>query len=897
MDNNASTRKKIVPNQKLREARLQRGWTQKDVADQIGQPDPHTVGRWERGSHVPSLYYCRELCRIFEKSFEELGLGRPGASVDSSLTESGSAEASNNLPTFFTSFVGRRQEVFEASSLLMQSEVRLLTLSGTGGIGKTRLAIEVAVQVREQFVDGVCFVALAVLHDPAAVLPTIAATLGIEDSEGVSLEQQVKTVLRNKCLLLVLDNFEHVVGAASFLEELLASCPQVKVLVTSRHMLQLQAEHAFAVPPLALPGAGHPFAAEQLTQFAAIALFLQRVQSHVPTFKITESNAQAIAELCARLDGLPLAIELAAARIKLFSPQALLARLSQDWQILKSELRTVPERHRTLYYLIQWSYDLLDEQEQQLFRYLSIFVGGVAFDTIEAVFGTIIQPASTLLEMVASLLNKSLLQRIEQDNGEPRFVMLETIRSYALSCLQENGELEALGRAHAGYYLSLVEKATPSLKNSQQGVWLKKLELELENLRAALHWLIEHQEVEQALLFCEGFGKYCGLRGYWREEQRWLNEALKLPYQRQQQALRGRVLRRAGHLAYRLRELTEARALLEESVACSREMGDLHNLTGALSSLGWVLYRQHEQEQANQMLHECVEIASQSEDYWVLANALESLGRWMREQSKLDEAHALLEKSIAIARAHLDKESLARFLSTQVTLEVARGKMEQATALAQESFLLAQELGTRPLIALTLDRLGEVALYRGAYSQAKVYFEKRITIAEELGDTPTIASKTLTLADIALMEGDVSSAQRLLEEAHSLLPREDASNTALISCILGDLKRMEGEMTLARQFYQEGLQQCQHFGEKSQVSRCLSGLAQLLLDQGTCEDAAYLSGAAESHLRSRDFHLRQRLDLQHVKESACRQLGEENFTRMWQQGFNASLEHVLSSLV
>lgn len=746
MDKNDSTTKKVVPNQKLHTARLQRGWTQKDVADRINLPDTRTVGRWERGTSFPSPHYRRELVRIFGKSFEELGLLRREDALH--LEGSRDAQAFNNLPGAFTSFVGRRQEVQDVSSLLMQPEVRLLTLYGTGGIGKTRLAIEVAAQVREQFADGVCFVALAVLHDPVSVLPTIAVTLGIQDSQGVSLEQQMRDALHKKRLLLLLDNFEHVLGAASFLEELLAACPQVKVLVTSRALLQLQAEQSFAVPSLSLPPSGQPLVMERLMQYTAVALFRQRVQSYLPSFKITESNAQAVVDLCARLDGLPLAIELAAARIKLFSPQTLLDRLSQGQQILTSDFRDIPERHRTLYYLIQWSYDLLDEQEQWLFRHLSVFVGGASLPTIEAVFGTVIQSEATLLEAVTSLLNKSLLQRIEQENGEPRFMMLEIIRTYALACLQEQREMQERRRAHALHYLALVELAAPFLKSPQQVAWLQQLEQELDNLRAALRWLIEQQETELALRFCEGFGKFCGLRGYWREEQSWLNAALMLPQQTAHQGVRGNVLRRAGHLAYRFRDLTEARTLLEQSVACSRAVNDLQNLAGALSSLGWVLYRQQEIDAASQMLKACLAVAYQSENDWVLANSLESLGRWMHKQGQLDEAYTLLEQSVAIARAHLDGECLARFLTTLVKIDVAQEKREQAVEHAQESFALAQKLGNKPLIALTLNRLGEVALFQGSYAQAKGYFEERIVIAEELGDTPTIVNVKLKLAEL-----------------------------------------------------------------------------------------------------------------------------------------------------
>jgi predicted ATPase/transcriptional regulator with XRE-family HTH domain/Tfp pilus assembly protein PilF len=891
MDKNNSAEKKVAPNQKLYEARLHLGWTQKEVADKIGLPESRTVGRWEHGTSFPSPHYRRELSGIFGKSLEELGLLK--REDDIPLEGDSTVEPFNNLPAPFTSFVGRRQEVQDASTLLMQPDVRLLTLSGTGGIGKTRLAIEVAAQVREQFADGVCFVALEVLHDPASVLPIIAATLGIQDSQGVSLEQQVKTVLYKKHLLLLLDNFEHMLGAAPFLEALLAACPQVKVLVTSRALLQLQAEQSFVVPPLSLPTAGQPLVAERLTQYAAVALFKQRVQSYLPLFKITENNAHAIADLCVRLDGLPLAIELAAARIKLFSPQALLERLSQDQHILTNDFRDIPERHRTLYYLIQWSYDLLDEQEQWLFRHLSVFAGGVSLPTIEAVFGTIIQPASKLLETVTSLLNKSLLQRIEQDTGEPRFVMLGTIRTYALDCLQEQGETQERRRAHAMHYLALVERATPYLKSPQQVDWLQQLEQELANLRAALHWLIEQQETELALYFCEGFGKFCGLRGYWREEQSWLNAVLILPQQTAYQSIRGKVLRRAGHLAYRFRDLAEARTLLEQSVACSRAVNDLQNLTGALSSLGWVLYRQQERDAASQVLKACLEMAYLSEDDWVLANSLESLGRWMHAQGKLDDAQELLEQSVAIARARLDGECLARFLTTLVKVEVAQGKRERAMEHAQESFALAQKLGNKPLIALALDRLGEIALFQGDSTQAKDSFEERIAIAEELGDTPSIIEIKLKLADITLQEGDFKRTRPLVNEALELSSlQEDPSNVVIAHRILGDWHRLQGDVAQAKSCYQQGMQSYKGFGDKSQMMSCLIGFVQLLQDQGNFEDVASLSGAIESHLGSRDLCPKQ---LQQASDLARSQLGEEHFMERWQQGFSTSLEQVLAT--
>jgi predicted ATPase/transcriptional regulator with XRE-family HTH domain len=885
----------MVYNEKLREERLRRRWTQKEVADLINVPDSHTIGRWERGINVPSSHYCRELCRIFEKTLEELDLNE--YALKSPDEENPSSEIFNKLPANFTSFVGRRKEVDALCALLQNDAVRLLVLLGSGGIGKTRLSIEAAVQMHDYFTDGICYVSLAVLRDPAFVLPTIATALGIQENVSYSLEQQVKAFLRAKRVLLLLDNFEHIASAAPVIEELLLDCPYIKVLVTSRHVLQLGAEHTFTVPPLSLPDLTSLPSAEELMQYAAIALFVQRVQTYHSAFKITDDNASAIAELCVRLDGLPLAIELAAARIKLFSPQALLARFLQDQHILRSELLSIPERHRTLYYTIQWSYDLLNEQEQWLFRHLSVFVGGSSLETIEAFLtDTIPSSSSTIMEIVVSLLNKSLLQRIEQDHGEPRFVMLETLRTYALNCLQKKGELEEHRHAYALHYLALVEQAAPFLKKAQQAIWLAKMDRELDNLRNALQWFIERKETDLALRFAEAFGKICGLRGYWHEEQRLLNAALQLP-STQEQEIRGKVLRRAGHLAYRLRDLAQARTLLEQSVACSRKVGDWQNLVGALSSLGWVLYRQNELDAASELLKECVAVSSYAGDYWVRANALESQGRYLQYQGKQEEAYALLQESVAIARAHLDKESLARILTTLVHLEVSRGKKEQAMQLAQESFQLARELNTRPLIALTLGMLGTVALFQGDYAHAQQYFEDRSLIATELGDLPTIAHIKLELADIALVANDFIQTEHLLEEALGLLQQlYDTSDIIMAQSIRGDLKYREGDSVQAKALYQEALRHANASADKRKTGRCLFGLVQVFLAQEMAERATYLLGAAAACLKPYDMYPEQNANFQQTKERLHTLLGEADFVRIWEEGNSATREQILSTL-
>ena len=813
----------------LRDERQRRGWTYKDVADKINLPDSRTVGRWERGTTSPGPYYRRELSRIFEKSIEELGLLKAPASTYASPIIANS-EVFNKMPMAFSSFVGRTQELLTIITFLKNPDVRLLTLFGTNGIGKTRLGIEAATQVRDHFTSGVCFVPLNELRDPASLLPAIAAVLDIQDS--IHLTHQVKTFLREKQVLLLLDTFEHITNAAPLIEELLRDCPHIKVLVTSRHILHLEIEYVFAVPPLSLPNLESLPAVEELSRYAAIALFLQRAQTHVPTFKITANNAHTIAELCIHLNGLPLAIELAAARIKFLSPHDLLTRLLQNQHMLKSGPSTIPERHRTLYATIQFSYDSLAEQEQWLMRHLAIFVGNISLETIEAFFHSSLQTPSTIMEIITSLLDKSLLQRIERDDGEQCFFLLETIRSFAIDYLQQNGEMEQLQQRYAHYYLALVEQATPYLKNPLQTVWLTKLEQEIENLRAALQWLITQQETDQALRFCEPFGTFCGLRGYWHEGQQWLKAVMLLP-QTQHQNLRGKVLRQAGYLAYCLRELTDARTLLEQSVVCLRQVGDLQNLASALSSLGWLLYRQNEIDVASQMLKECVDIAYDSEDFWALANALESLGRLMYFQGKLNDAHTLLEKSIFIARTHLDEESLARILITQVKLEITQGNRDQAVHLAQESSLLAKKLGTRPLIALTLNTLGEVALFQGTYTEARQHFEKCIEIADELGMGDVLATAFSNLAGLHMKQGGYTEAESLLERAILIQEEQlgfEHPDTVAVLSNLASLYIKQGRYTKAEPLLKRAQEQLGF--EHPDTAVVLSNLASLYMKQG-----------------------------------------------------------------
>lgn len=606
-----------------------------------------------------------------------------------------------NLPTQLTPLLGREQEVAAACALFRGPEVRLLTLTGTGGVGKTRLALQIAAELVDDFADGVYFVSLAPLSNPNLVIPTIAQSFELKETGKQSRLDLLKVYLRNKPLLLVLDNFEQVVIAAPFLVNVLQACPQLNILVTSRTLLRVSGEREFSVSPLAVPDLSHLPATEALSQYAAVALFLQRAQALKPDFQVTSTNSRAIAEICVCLDGLPLAIELAAARINLLSPQALLRRLSQRLQILTSGTRDAPARQQTLRNTMEWSYHLLDATEQRLFRRLSVFVGGCTLETIEALYVALDGEAGPVLDGVASLVDKSLLQQRDQGEWEPRLMMLETVREFGLEALSVNGEMETTQWAHTAYYLMLAEKAKPELNGPQQDIWLERLEREHGNLRKVLGWLMEQEEIEKALRLGVALARFWEVHGHLSEGYQWLDRALSRS-QNVAASLRAWGLNEAAWFASCQSKTNRAEILLSESLSLFRTLDDKRGSALALRRRGIVARTRGKYVEACSLAEEALKLFKEVGDRGGVAHVLLLQAYVANDQGEYVKAGLLLEECLSVFRELGDKRRMALVSVHLARVIFAQGDTVSAHSLAEGGLALAKSLGDNETIPLGL---------------------------------------------------------------------------------------------------------------------------------------------------------------------------------------------------
>jgi predicted ATPase/DNA-binding CsgD family transcriptional regulator len=667
------------------------------------------------------------------------------------------------LPPQFTSFVGRRREIAEVRQLLMTS--RLVTLTGPGGSGKTRLAVQVARVSTGQYRDGVYFVSLASIIDPALVPNAIAQVIGVTEQPNIPLVGSLNRFFGQKQLLLLLDNFEHLIEAASLVTDLLTSTSGLTILVTSRESLRLSGEYEYLVPPLIVPDLALVDSVADLAKYESVALFVQRAEASSTYFTLTDDNAVTVANICSRLDGLPLAIELAAARIKLFNPEQLLERLDDRLGLLTGGPRDLPARQQTLRNTIDWSYELLDEDEQILFARLGVFSGGRSLEAIEAVCSPGLN--IEIMDGIESMLNKSLLYQREDTRGEPRFMMLETIHEYALERLARGGEEQSVRNRHLSFFLDLMEEAEANLRGPDQVTWLNLMEIEHDNLLAAVDWSQSNKEAAGlGLRLIGALAQYLQIRGYYSEGRELLSLALSGESTDQNSAARAKVLSLAGLFAYMQGDYPATRSSLEESLAIYRELGPdgRKGLAGALITLGDMETEVGEYATASSLIKEALGIMRELDNARGISRALWQLGACAVRPGNYEEAVQYFEAALPILRQIGDRTSTGIAISGLAEVAIRQGDYERATDLEEESLALRREIGEAWGIAVSLGNFAWIALRQDDLRQAVAFLGESMLLRCDIGDKGGVAWCLEKMAEIALTKGLAESSTSRTEE-------------------------------------------------------------------------------------------------------------------------------------
>ncbi|MGB8647445.1 MAG: tetratricopeptide repeat protein [Anaerolineae bacterium] len=805
-----------------------------------------------------------------------------------------------NLPIPLSPFVGRAREMAAIKNLIAHG--RQVTLIGPGGSGKTRLSIQVATDLIDRFSGGVWWVELAVLADPTLVPQAVAHVLGVQEKPNQPLVDAIASRIGSQKLLLILDNCEHLLAeAARLMEQLLDACPNLRVLATSREALNNASEILWQAPPLSLPDQKTTLLTDLLLSFEAIRLFVERARAVKPQFALTEQNALAVTHICQRLDGIPLAIELAAARINVLTPEQIAARLDDRFNLLTQGSRTALPRQQTLRALIDWSYDLLTPPERLLLQRLSAFRGGRNLPAIEAVCGGEGIEPSQVLELVSHLVNKSLLVT-EEKQGELRYGFLDTIKAYARERLKQSGEKDRIRAKHLDYFLELAEQANSQLTGPNQIHWLDRLEIEHNNLRKAFDYGRRYGHTDQAMRLGIALAEFWDVRGYLTEGTATLQRALDAApppaaaHSRSYRLCYAALLERFGRLIYQQGDYGAATKQIEQSVELFRELGDDKGYGAALNSLGIVARLQGNYEASRRLLQESLALNRKLGDRYQIAVALEAQGLLDYMQGNYAAARELYQQGLELFRELGHKRKIAIALTNLGSVAQQQGEYDQARALYSQALEIQRATLDRWGMAALLTNMGNVAHSQGDYAAARALHQEGLGVMRELGNKRGMAILLGNLANACYAQGDLDTAWNGHQE--SLKLRREMGDKRGISLELGnlaDIARVRGEDVLALRLYSEALALLCELNDWRTAINSLVGVASIATRQGRFERAAAIAGLVDARAAQMKTPLdKLEAGLQaRVVETVRAQLDPVTCAARWQEGAGMTFEQAV----